>query len=438
MLTRLFARRYLFSRNARSVINIISGVSVVAIAVPVGAMIILLSVFNGFESLIRDMRSAYDADLTITPSKGASFIIADMPVDRIAAVGGVEAYSFAIEQGALLAYGDNRATAIVRGADENYADVVPADETVVSGRFEVQLGEDVDKIVLGQGLAHTLGVRSFVIDDVRIYALRRHSFSTLLPTDGFATVALPVAAIFRLDAETDGRNALTSLRAAQKLFDYPDRATALLVKTDGRRSLAAMKRDVEQALEDAAKQATQGTEQALAGDAAQTSGEAKQDTAQTTGNAFTVTTRDEKNATMYRIMRYEKWGIFLIATMVLVIASLSIVGALAMLIIEKRRDIAALRAMGADTKLIRAIFTSEGMLISGIGGAAGLALGVVLSLVQQCFGIITIPAETLLVDVYPVELHLADVAVTAATFILVARCISALTVRTMITKDSTI
>ena len=402
MLTRLFARRYLFSRNSRSVINIISGVSVVAVAVPVGAMIILLSVFNGFESIIRDMRSAYDADLTITPASGASFAIDDMPVDRIAAVGGVEATSFAIEQGALLAYGDNRTTALVRGVDGNYGDVIPADETVVSGRFEVQLGEDVDRIVLGQGLAHTLGVRSFVIDDVKVYALRRRSFSTLLPTDGFATAALPVAAIFRLDAETDGRNALTSLRAAQKLFDYPDRATALLVRTDGKRPLAAMKRDV----------------------------------AQAAGDEFTVTTRDEKNATIYRIMRYEKWGIFLIAAMVLVIASLSIVGALAMLIIEKRRDITALRAMGADTKLIRAIFIREGMLVSGIGGAAGLAVGVALALVQQCFGIITVPAETLLVNVYPVELHLADVAVTAATFLLVARCISAFTVRTMINKGT--
>lgn len=404
MLSRLFARRYLFSRNSRSVINIISGVSIVAIAVPVGAMIILLSVFNGFETIIRQMRSAYDADLTITPVRGTSFATAELPKERIAAVGGVEALSYVIEQGALLSYGENRMTAMLRGVDEEYADAMPVEETVFAGRFEVQLGEDIDKIVLGQGLAYTLGVRSFITDDVRLYALRRKSFSTLLPTDGYATTTMPVTAVFRTDARTDGQNALISLRAAQKLFDYPDRATALLIRIENGRSPNAVKRAVEQAA----------------------------------GSGFAVTTRDEKNATMYRIMRYEKWGIFLIAAMVLVIASLSVVGLLVMIIMEKRRDITVLRAMGADNRLLRSIFTAEGLLVCGIGGAAGLAAGIAISLAQQIFGIITIPAETLLIDVYPVEVHFTDILITAAAFGVTAYLISAATVRKMITKERNI
>lgn len=397
MIVQLFARRYLFSRSSRSVINIISGVSIGAIAVPVCAMIILLSVFNGFEELIRSMRSSFDADLTVTAARGISFDTADLDKERMLAVDGAEAASYIIEQQALAGYGDEKCVVTVRGADDDYASVLPADETVVSGEFSLRHGE-IDRIVVGRGVAYNLRVRSFVTDDVSLYALRRKTFSTLLPVDGWASVSLPVSAVYAIDAETDGSCVLTSLSAARRLFDLPDRATALCIRAGEGVNIRTLKERLQEAA----------------------------------GDGFRVTTRDEANASLYKIMRYEKWSIFVIALFVLTIASLSLVGVLVMLIIEKRTDIATLRTLGADTALLRSIFRSEGMLISLLGGGAGLCLGIVLCLVQQWFGVITIPAETMVVDTYPVQLKLIDVAITAAVFAAVARGISAVTVNTMI------
>ncbi|MBO5235085.1 MAG: ABC transporter permease [Alistipes sp.] len=400
MFVGLFARRYLFSPSSRSVINIISGVSLVAVSVPVAAMIILLSVFNGFEGLVRQTWSVFDADLTIRPTRGSTFDIAEVERMGLAECEEVAAYSFAIEQEALVTYRDNRVTVNVRGVDERYADVVPAAQTITSGSYCVQLGEDVDKVVVGQGVAYALGLRSFVTEDLRIYAVRRNSFSTLLPVDGYSLAELPVAGIFMVDAETDGENVLISLRKAQQLFDYEGAATSLFVKlSDG-----------------------------------SSPEKGKMVLAEMLGEGFEIRSRDELNATLNRLMKYEKWGIFFIALMVLIIASFSIVGALVMLIIDKERDIATLRAMGADTSLLRKIFTAEGVLICTIGGVVGLMFGMALTLVQQHIGIIRMPTDGFLVDVYPVELHFGDVVTVVMAFAMVVLLISATTVRTMISE----
>ena len=401
MLVSLFARRYLFSRNSRSVINIISGVSLVAVSVPVAAMIILLSVFNGFEGLVRQTWSAFDADLTVMPVRGVTFGVKEIDISKVEASDVVEATSFIVEQEALITHGEHRATVTVRGVDEHYAEVVPLVETIVAGDCRLCSGEEMDNILLGQGVAYALGSNFSNENGVKVYAVRRNSFSSLLPMDGYAVAELPVAGIFAVDAETDGSNVITTLRRAQSLFDYPSAATSLLVKVGT---------DV---LHDEAKIAVQ----------------------QIVGEEFNVKTRNELNATLNRLMLYEKWGIFFIALMVLVIASFSIVGALVMLIIDKKKDIATLRAFGADVPLVRRIFTAEGVLICGIGGCVGLLLGIALVLVQQHFGIIRMPTEGFLVDVYPVELRIADVVMVVSAFVVVVPLISAMTVRTMIKRE---
>ena len=392
MLPQLFARRYLFSSQSRSVVNLISGLSVAAVAMPVAAMIILLSVFNGFESLVKSMYSAFDADLTVSPRQGQTFAQRDLDTAALARIPGVGALSFTLEQSALLEHGGRQASATIRGVDDAYGAVFQLGDAVSAGEWRVRLG-DLERLVVGQSMAWMLGIRSLADADVTLYAVRRGSFSSLLPLENYTRRTEPVGGVYTLDLETERTYVLASLRLAQELFGYPGRASALVVRL-------APGADAEAA-----------------------------------GDGFRVRTRDELRASFYRIMTYEKWGIFFIALLVLIIASFSVVGALAMLIVEKRDDISTLRALGADTGLVRAVFRTEGFLICGLGAVAGMTLGVAATLAQQYFGLIEIPAETFLTKSYPVEFRPTDLAVVAASFAAVAALLSNITVRSMIKTD---
>lgn len=400
MLTRLFAVRYLFSRKSRSVINVIAGLSVVATAMPVAAMVILLSVFNGFESLVKSMCSAFDADLTVTPRRGAVFAPEAIDTAALAALPGVAALSFTLEQSALLEHDGRQATATIRGVDRTYSDVVPIVGTIEKGAYSLRVG-DVERMVMGRTMAYRLGIRMLSESDVTLYAMRRNNFSSLLPVESYTRRRVETGGIYTLDLDTEQQYALVSIETAQALFNYPGRVSALAIRTEEYDRIAETKRRVEALV----------------------------------GEEFRTETRDERQATFYRIMTYEKWGVFLISLLVLVVASFSMVGALAMLILEKRDDIRTLRALGVDRPGIRAIFTGEGMLIAAISAAIGLPLGVALTLLQQHYGLITIPAETFLMQSYPVELRRGDLAVVAATFAVVSAAVTRSTVRSMIKND---
>ena len=401
MLPLLFSRRYLFSKKSHSVINIISGVSVFAVAMPVAAMIILLSVFNGFEELVKQMASTFDADLTVTPREGERFPAERLDTAALACIDGLGGWSYTVEQNVLLEYRGHQAAATLRGADDRYPEVMPILGAISAGDYQVRLG-DYDRAVLGQALAYTLGIRSLVGEPLKIYALRRNGFSTLIPLEGYSRREVDMAGVFQLDSEAEQQYLITSLRLARELFDLGEDATALLLRVDDPDRIETVKREVEQAV----------------------------------GREFEVRTRYELRRTFYDIMIYEKWGIFFISLLVLVIASFSMVGALSMLIIEKRKDVRTLRALGADTRLIRRIFIGEGVLIGSIGAAIGTVTGVTVTLVQQLFGIVEIPVESLVTRSYPVLFQVNDLLAVLGAFALVVAAVTGLTVYNMIPKNN--
>lgn len=399
----LFARRYLISRKSHSVINIIAGVSLLAVAVPVAAMIVLLSVFNGFETLVRQMYAAVDADIEITADgdRKSDILLADEENRRIIeSCEGVEAVSFVVERQALLEYRDRQTTARVRGADDRYADVVPLSRHISLGNADIRTG-DIDRLLLGEGVAYALGIFSTCGGDVSIYSLGGGKIGSLLLLSGVHRIGLPVCGMFAIDSRNDAELVVTSLRAAQKLFPTDGYADAALIRIANGRSPAKVRAALAERLGDGVK----------------------------------ITTREEKNSAFYRIMRYEKWGVFLVALLVLVIASFSIIGTVIMLIVEKRHERPALRAIGADSGFIRRIFVREGLLISGIGGAAGMTLGTALAAAQQWLHVIPMPEGAFLIDSYPVELHFADIITVTLTFIAVAWVISHITARAMINNE---
>ena len=399
-LAQLFARRYFTSRNSLSVINIISKVSVFAVGVPVAAMVILLSVFNGFDGLVRSMYSVFDPDLMVVPAEGKTFAIATAEERMPAAAEGVAAYSYVLEESVLFEYRGRQAAGRLRGVDERYALVVPVQETITYGDYELRYG-DMEQAVVGQGIAYVLGVKTALYDPLHIYAARRGDYSPLLPIDGYSRGSLFPEGIFRLDAETDGTYVYCTLDFAQQLLDYEGRASGIAIRTDGTRP-ETVRRQLASAL----------------------------------GDDFRVLTRYEQKASMYRILKVEKLGIFIISLFVLVIASFSIIGSLVMLILDKKEDIRILFTMGADVRFVRRIFVGEGMLIGAAGTLGGLCVGLAFALAQQRFGFIKMGAASCLVDAYPVAVQATDIVAIAATALAVTWLINRLTVARMIPRTA--
>lgn len=394
-----FALKYLTSRKSHSVINIIATVSLVAVVVPVAAMVILLSVFNGFESLVRDLYKVVDADIEITAEGGINTAGGKLQ-ECIEMVEGVEAFSSVVERQALLSYRDNRVAVRLRGVDGEYKRVVPIEAYTSVGNAEVELG-DLDRMMLGEGVAYELGMYSMAAGDVEVYSLGGGQIGSILPTFAMHSESIDVCGTFIIDQQQAASLAITSLRAASRIFGIEDRADMVMVKVAEGASHRRVADELQRGL----------------------------------GRAYKVTLREDKNAGFYAIMRYEKWAVFFVSLLVLVIASLSIIGTVIMLIIEKQDERQTLLSMGADKTFIRGIFVREGLLISGIGGAIGLVVGVVITLLQQHFGFVKMPNANFLIENYPVELQVGDLAIIFVMFVAVALAVSLVAASTMIKSE---
>ena len=394
-----FARRYLFSKKSHSVINIVSGVSAFSVAIPVMAMVILLSVFNGFEGLIKSMYRSFDPDIRITPVRGKVFPIDSLPRERFLAIDGVRDAAYALEDNAVFEYRDRQAFGTMCGVDSLYRQVVPLDSLRTEGVFQLQFG-DFPEAYVGQGMAYALGIRVNLNSPISVYVPRRGRVSPLLPYSFYKKQNIFPSGVFALEAEVDGKYVIVPLHFAQELLDYPGQASSVAIRLEADASPQRVQLQIGQWL----------------------------------GDDYKIQSRYQQKESFYRIMMYEKWGIYFIILLVLVIASFSLIGSLVMLIIEKRKDSQTLVTMGADTKLLRKIFVAEGMLIYLIGAGGGLLLGVALALAQQHFGFLKLSGETFLIDAYPVEVHPSDLAWVIVTFVSVSYLISVLTVRAMIPK----
>jgi lipoprotein-releasing system permease protein len=390
-----FARRFLFSPKSHSVINIISRVSMVAVGIPVAAMVILVSVFNGIDQLVRGLYNDFDPDLFVTPAEGKVFVPDSLDYESIRAMDGVAETSFILEESALLEYRGRQATATLRGVDSTFREVVPIEGMISVGKWDAHMA------TIGQGVAYNLGMSLVLTDELKFYVPRRGSYSSLLPINSFSTAGIAVDGVFALDAATDGQYVLVPLNFTQQLFDYEGRVSGLMIRFTEGVQAKKLQKQVE----------------VIAGE------------------EFKVLTRYEQKASMYRIMQYEKWGVFFIGLVVLVIASFSIVGSLLMLIIDKRAGIRTLGAVGASLRFTRGIFVRQGMMIGLTGALAGLVLGVVVCAVQQVWGVVPMPAATFLVDSYPVLMKPLDIAAICVAFVGIIYIITIFTVRGAITKN---
>ncbi len=397
----LFVKRYLLAKKSHSVVNIITSLSLVALSLPVAAVIILLSVFNGFGELVLMTNRIVDADITVVRQSGYLFPVDSIDFEALRAVDGVAAVSVVSEQTMLFEHDGRQAVATLRGVDSAYLDVVAMEGSIVKGEWRVSLGE-LDRMVMGNSLAFRLGATNLIDRFVDVYALKgAGNFSSLLPMSNYSQRQIKMAGLYTADMASEERYVLTSLRAVERLTSSEGRASQLFIRleqgADQKRTIEALRDQV--------------------------------------GDEYRVMSRYDLNPMLYDIIDYEKWGLLFISILIMIMASFTLIGALSILIIEKRDNIATLRAMGASWVFIRRIFFGEGLLISGVGVALGALVGSLVTLGQKTFGWVKIPAQTFLTNVYPVELLLGDVIIVVALSMAISTALSYIVVVQMIKKE---
>ena len=374
------AKRYLFSKKSTHVINVISGISVAGVAVATLAMVVTLSVFNGFHDLVASLFTSFDPEIKVVPVKGKMMPEDDPLLAKMADTEGVWVVSKCYEDNALAMYGDRQVMVNVKGVDDNFADLVNIKDILYGeGEFYLQAG-DMQYGVPGINLAAQLGTGAYWNDHVKIYAPKREGQLDMAnPTTGFVQDSLlSTGLVFAVKQSLyDDSYILTSLPFARNLFDGQGMITSMEMKV--RPGFDAKK--------------------------------IKEEIKETAGDRYRVLDRYEQQHDTFKIMEIEKFIAYIFLTFILVVACFNIIGSLSMLIIDKKKDVATLRSLGASDKLIIRIFLFEGRMITIAGAIIGIILGIILCLLQQQYGFVSLGSESgsFVVDAYPVSVHAADI-----------------------------
>lgn len=377
------AWRYLFSKKGHNAINIVSGISAVAVGVVTAAMICVLSVMNGFGALVEHMFSEFDPALMIVPTTGQTLRTDTEPIASLYAREDIEAVSMQLEQTALIRYKDHQLPARVMGVDDLFTRTANIDSIITDGFYSVWDGA-FDRAVLGRGLAAQIGINAHFTGALHLYAPERtEKINMLRPDKSLRHEHAFIAGTFAVNqVEYDDQLILVSLPLAQRLFDYDEHtATALRIHPKEGVKISNLKSQIAYLL----------------------------------GHEYRVLDRYEQQQDFFRILRIEKLLTILLLVFILIIASFNIIGSLSMLIIDKSEDIRILSHMGADESTIRRVFLLEGWFISSLGTICGLAAGVLLCLGQQHFGWLTLGnGAEYIISAYPVQVLWWDVLLVAA------------------------
>lgn len=380
------ARRYLFSRKSHHAINIISGISVCGVALATLALVCTLSVFNGFQDMVAGFFTAFDPEIKITAAKGKVFDPGTEAFRKLQALPSVEVFSRTLEENAMVQYKDRQAMVRIKGVEDNFEQLTSIDSILYGkGTFLLQ-DPVVDYGIMGGELVSMLGTGIRFVDPLRVYAPKRTEKVNLSnPAASFTEEYLhSPGVVFAVNQKKyDASYILTSLNFARRLFGYDREVTSVELKLKPGTNVSAAEKEIRSIL----------------------------------GSDFIVRDRYEQQEDIFRIMEIEKLISYLFLTFILMIACFNVIGSLSMLIIDKKEDVATLRNLGADDRLISRIFLFEGRMISFAGAAAGILLGLLLCFIQQRYGVIALgnTGGGFVVDAYPVSIHAWDIVLVFVT-----------------------
>ena len=388
------AKRYLLAKKSHNLINIVTWISIISICVATFAMIFVLSVFNGFNTVISDMIHQFSPDLNISSVKGKTININDFPFEKIQEINGVDHVFPTITEDVLFKNSNKQQIGQVKGVPDDYNRINRIKGTILGDTTFIIRNERVNFGIPGAGMAYYLGINVYQpYSSIQVFAPKRGNASSFNIENSFNSGTLMVTDVFSTQQEVDERLVLAPFSWLSSLTEYDGMCTDVEVfinderlKAKGKRQLNKIKEDIKNIL----------------------------------GEDYKVYDQYEQQETLYKMMKAEKLAVYLILTFILIMATFNMIGALSMLITDKRKDITILKAMGADTNLVKKIFFNEGLLVSVVGGLLGLALGIVAVLAQQYFGIIRLGnGGNYIIDAYPVALELADIALVFFTITII-------------------
>ncbi len=372
------ARRYLFSRKSTNAIHIITGIAVFGVAVGAAALLLVLSVFNGFEDLITGMYNSFNPDLKVISVQGKTFQADSATLARLRMAPGIQYVSCTLEEVAFFEYKNSQDFGTLKGVDSNYIKVSRVDSMVREGGYALE-SDGRFYAVLGLGMRNKLNVN---VDDVfaplSVYMPKRQE--TAMLEQQFRKRLIYPAGTFVIQQEFDNKYVITDLKATRELLGYEEEVSALEMKVAPGASPALVQKAVQELM----------------------------------GPGFEVKNRFQQEETFMRLMQVEKWLSFAIVSLMMLMVSFNLIGALWMIVLEKQPDISILKSMGATDKLVRNIFLRQGLLLCIIGIGLGFALAAGVYAAQKYFGIVSIPGN-LVIESYPISMRLSDLPVVAAT-----------------------
>ena len=394
------ARRYLFSRKEKTVINLISWISLIGIAVSTIALVVVMSVYNGIGELTQSLFNVFDPELLIEPAEGKSFRTSDIDYAGLTQTDGVNVVSQIVEENAWITLRQAEAIVQLRGVDETYGKATGLDTMILEGDYTLtpytSTPSTSTPILLGWNIMVRLGVNSMTNVPLAVHIPKRGTTSLGFTIDeAFNNGYAYPAGTFRIQEEIDNLYTVTDIDFVRQLMGYtPDEVTALAVTLAKSANIDKVKRELRHKL----------------------------------GDRFTGKDRYEQKPLYYKIFRSERLGVFLILSLIVLISTLNIIASLSLLIINKSKDIATLRAIGMTRRDLQRTFFTEGVMIAIVGVVAGLLLGFVICLLQQHFGIVKLGANAI-VDAFPVSMRLVDFIATLGIVTLISSLVVWLTVK---------
>lgn len=384
----LFAWRYFKAKKSTNAINVIAWISIVAITCISFAFIVVLSVFNGFEGLVKSLYSSFYTDIRVSSQSGKVITVTPEQLQKFKSIAEIKAWSLIVEDKTLMQSGDKRVIVQLKGVDSNYTRITTVHEKLLRGEFYLGTAEQ-PAVVLGNGVEGALQIQSDrMIDPITVYAFKPGmNINVTDPYQGLAAANVNTTGTFLIQQDIDNKFSITNMEFMKLLTGLQENEYSA----------------IEMALHD--------EDQA---------GSVKKQVQKIFGKTAIVQTKYEQNQSLYAVMTLEKWAIYAILTLMLIVAAFTMIGGLTMLVLEKQKDIQVLKAMGANNGLIQKIFLSEGMLLAAIGLLTGILLSVLFCWAQVKFKLIPISGATFLIDHYPVKMVFADFILVVVTVTIVA------------------